>query len=286
MTGQFDQQRLFDPGPEDTTPSFYRRMNRELNPIEGAFKPMSGWPNAAHERFAGKADSGNTTNENHLPMFMSAREIQDKYQPLDGDRQDANDYREGSATGRSYLTGGVVQNYPRREFNSAGGFGTVQNTDRNYTRSSREESDDELWDRKYGEATMDRDDYMEEVRGAPGSARYDRPGGGETRASGTWRDTWKGPSRTDNTPHKTQTYEPFEQVYGGGESIRDAVIREGVKSPLSLGRQFGSMGKPMIAGGHHRIAVMARERPDELMPVMHHESVRAAQQRSPYWKYT
>ena len=40
-----------------------------------------------------------------LPMFMSAGEIMQKYQPLEGDRQSAYDVREGELTNRSRMTG-------------------------------------------------------------------------------------------------------------------------------------------------------------------------------------
>lgn len=284
MTGQFDQQRLFDPGPEDTTPSFYRRMNREMNPIPGSFKPMSGWPNVAHERFATKADSGNTTDESHLPMFMSAREIMDKYQANSGDLQDSEDERYGEATGREVRTDGGW-NFERRSWEGSPSKGFQQRTpnpDRRYMRGEKKETHEQLWNRKYEEATLDRDDYEEEVHSREASKRYDRPGGGETRASGTWRSTWA--QDTDN-PRRTNSYVPFEQVWNGGESIRDSVLRVGVKSPISLGRQFGDQGKPMIAGGHHRLAVMARERPDTLMPVSHHQDIDEAQS-NPHWRYT
>ena len=47
-------------------------------------------------------------------------------------------------------------------------------------------------------------------------------------------------------------------------------IRErGVEMPVMLATETqGRMGKPNIAGGHHRVAVMNNLNPDQLMPVM------------------
>lgn len=277
------QPRLFDPGP--TVPSFHTRMANEGNPVPGSFKINEGWQNSAHRSFAAKADTGNTTDESHLPMFMSARQIMDKYQPLDADRQGVEDYRDNTATGRSRLTGGGT-NWERRTWTGTPRHGYRQHTpatDRRYSRSETVETDEQLWDRKYDEASLSRDEYEAEVHGKWASPRYDRPGGGETRASGTWRSKW---ATDTDTPRKTQTYEPFDPAGEGGASIMESVLKEGVKAPVSLSTtQFGSQGLPQIVGGHHRLAVMGREKPDTLLPVSHHEDIHSAQ-RNPNWKYT
>lgn len=62
-------------------------------------------------------------------------------------------------------------------------------------------------------------------------------------------------------------------------SLKDSILDEGVKNPVSLQPKhlYGAGGpKPMIVGGHHRIAVMAKHRPDDLMPVNIDESASAA----------
>ena len=46
-----------------------------------------------------------------------------------------------------------------------------------------------------------------------------------------------------------------------------------MEHPVHLGTQFGSQGKPQIVGGHHRIAAALETRPDDLIPVVHHEDI-------------
>jgi hypothetical protein len=53
--------------------------------------------------------------------------------------------------------------------------------------------------------------------------------------------------------------------------LAQSIIDKGVKKPVSLGTRIGESEKPQIVGGHHRIAVMAEEAPNELMPVIHYE---------------
>ena len=51
--------------------------------------------------------------------------------------------------------------------------------------------------------------------------------------------------------------------------------RKGVENPISLQadpKKTGSLGKPEILGGHHRVAAMEYLRPDELMPVEHFDN--------------
>jgi hypothetical protein len=139
-----------------------------------------------------------------LPMFMSAREIKEQYQPLDADRYGAtgtNARTTRSSGGGEYATARTWQEHHTRR--TTGGS-------KLYLAGEGIESDEQLWERKAEEA----DDY------------------------------------------------------GLANDIRE----EGVQKPVSLGRQFGEMGKPQVVGGHHRIAVMGEEAPDELMPVLHYES--------------
>lgn len=59
--------------------------------------------------------------------------------------------------------------------------------------------------------------------------------------------------------------------------VRRSVLKEGVKTPVSLEdpvatqayRAYEPLHQPQIYGGHHRIAVMAKKRPDDLIPVAH-----------------
>ena len=61
-----------------------------------------------------------------------------------------------------------------------------------------------------------------------------------------------------------------------GDYLADHIAEHGIENPVSLQADpwvTGSLGKPAILAGHHRIAVMETERPDELMPVEHYNSV-------------
>ena len=56
--------------------------------------------------------------------------------------------------------------------------------------------------------------------------------------------------------------------------LHRSVLKDGVKHPVAL--QAGG-ADPLIMGGHHRIEVMSRNRPDALMPVEHFEDFWDAQ---------
>jgi hypothetical protein len=54
--------------------------------------------------------------------------------------------------------------------------------------------------------------------------------------------------------------------------MRDHIMSGGDVPPVHLTTEHpGIEGKNMIAGGHHRIAVGLYERPDALIPVLHHK---------------
>jgi len=162
-----------------------------------------------------------------LPMFMSARDIQHQYQPLDADR--LGGYEDEHAN-------------PHTTWSSSGGNNPTQRNWRGETRRSQGgskmhdrypalESDQELWNRKAEEA--------------------------------------------------------------GDYGLHEDIMEHGVQKPVSLGQQFGNSGKPQVVGGHHRIAVMGEESPDELMPVLHFKSFGDARMQGANaekgrggWKYT
>jgi hypothetical protein len=71
-----------------------------------------------------------------------------------------------------------------------------------------------------------------------------------------------------------------DHAAGDSRSLRDALLQDGVKNPISLQadqEQTGSHWKPEILGGHHRVAVMSEHKPDVLMPVEHFEDINDAQ---------
>ena len=129
-----------------------------------------------------------------LPMFLSAREIRSTYRALDADRHDVIDDWEADHE------------------------------------TTRPETDDELFDRKYDDA-IDKDEI-----------------GAET-----------GPNSRS--------------------SLRDHLLEHGVHNPVSLelpGQSLSGL-KPQILGGHHRVAVMSKHKPDALIPVEHHTDRNAAE---------
>jgi hypothetical protein len=236
-------------------------------------------------RFSGKGEQ--------LKMFMTPKEIHEKYQPLDGDREDVynEDGRTGESTMRPRSTGGGRNdtNYNAgkvHDGNSALGWGDYANkTNGIYTRDinatakmnadysrrskgSSDETDEQLWDRKYEEAEYDR----------RASITVPRTGGSSSSSSSgiSWGREASGPPASPGFRK--------EEV-----SLAEAINREGIKSPIRLGNQFGSMGKPQIVGGHHRLAVATRDMPNTLIPVLHDEDIhdaRSPQNRKAGFGYT
>lgn len=229
------------------------RFNRSGKPIQPAGKPEQ------------------------LKMFMSAREIESGWQPLDGDREEG--YMTKTRSGGT-LTGSVYDE--DREIDSGAGYhpkyGTPGGRDRAYTadpdkkdpRGGRAlsnkrvyvevpESDDDLWNRKLDEAYNDRE--IPAKRGNSYTMRSRTTGG------------------RSNNPMGTQTANTYGQPQGAhwrhddATSLGESIERTGVQKPIHLGRTVGSMGKPEIVGGHHRMAVMRHLNPDQVMPVLHHTDI-------------
>lgn len=134
--------------------------------------------------------------QQQLPMFMSARDIKEQYQPLPGDR------------------GEVTHLDPNRD---------------DLRLVFRDETDEEFWDRK-----------AEEAADIPTSTREG---------------------------YTTDLY----------SDIQDRGVQHPVHLSAMSQRRREHFGKDMVVGGHHRIAVMDEDRPDDLMPVLHHESIITAQ---------
>lgn len=68
-----------------------------------------------------------------------------------------------------------------------------------------------------------------------------------------------------------------------GPNLFEQVESEGVKYPVHLGTQFGSLGKPQIVGGHHRIQASHEVRPGQVIPVLHHYGIDQAKRGSGPW---
>lgn len=99
-------------------------------------------------------------------------------------------------------------------------------------------------------------------------------------------DDWDAVPETYRPEHDDELFERKydEAVFnddhtpGDRRSLRDAIVDDGVKNPVSLQVPdlTGSMGKPQILGGHHRVAVMEAEKPHALMPVEHFRGTQEA----------
>lgn len=59
------------------------------------------------------------------------------------------------------------------------------------------------------------------------------------------------------------------QSYDGKTSLYESIKREGIKTPLSIGRSpFES--KPILVDGHHRLAVSRHLNPNQFLPLEYH----------------
>lgn len=247
------------------------------------------------------------TEAHQLPMFMSAREIQTQYQPLEGDRQSAYDWREGEPTGRAFTTEGQanapIKSADRRWLERRG----LESGHTHY-RTEHDETDAQVWDRKLNEAMLPHYEYREvhEGFGATGSAKtpgYETlmehssaPWGPRSSAgTGTWEshqqkvDEWVG-QRQDEARmqrHEADQWSLHERLHAamqpGGEGYTSVVH-------LGTGGPHGQSDKPMVFGAHHRIASMADIDPDRLLPVLHHRQFSEARsttaKQNPAWRYS
>lgn len=101
--------------------------------------------------------------------------------------------------------------------------------------------------------------------GSPNYMRADEPGV-YTRSTHALQGEYAHPE-TDEQLYQRKLGEA-QRRSSGGRSLQDRIKSEGVLTPVALGELTNAAGKPMIAGGHHRLAVMSHLNPDQLMPVM------------------
>jgi hypothetical protein len=88
-----------------------------------------------------------------------------------------------------------------------------------------------------------------------------------------------GDLETDDDLFDRKHWESQTMKHLNGDYLADHIAEHGVENPVSLQAdpwKTGSLGKPAILAGHHRIAVMETSRPDELMHVEHYNSVAEA----------
>ena len=86
-------------------------------------------------------------------------------------------------------------------------------------------------------------------------------------------DPWHGDFEDDYETSDELWDRKYQEATLGKEPTLDKqVLREGVKRPVALevvDPWWHGDKKPEIMGGHHRIEIMARHKPDALMPVEH-----------------
>jgi len=239
-----------------------------------------------------------TSKPQQLAGFMSQRQIMRKYQPLDADRQEFWDPREGAPTNRKFTTIGN-ENPKIRTSDRAAPF--LQRQDQSavaksthYRDFGQTESLGMMMDRKLEESQMPYDEYRE----AHG-------GGGDTMATPSIEEMWDSPSapqpQTGHTDtHDWHMHEYMENKMSEHHMRRQSSLYEDVAHSMRPGGegftgivhlatgQFGSAGKPQIAGAHHRLAILGEVAPDRLLPVIHHEKMGEARhgKSAEYFKYT
>jgi hypothetical protein len=234
-----------------------------------------------------------------LKMFMTPAEIHQEYQPLDADRYDRETYQpySGSSTYHSPAVRGQAQTY-----DTAGNM--MWRTQGGSKYGEVPESDEELWERKRNEAYGEDDEYGYEAklvggsssRWSGGTPHYH--GGGtptadlstrqrEARSSAQSEALRSAPQFRKSQMAPSYWTESSERYHEGtpGTTLGESIEAEGVKSPIRLGQTIGSMGKPEIVGGHHRLAVATQVNPHQFVPVLHHTDIFEAKS-NPAYKYT
>lgn len=221
-----------------------------------------------------------------LPMFMSAREVMHQYQPLDADRQDFYDPREGEPTARSETTGGKpnarLSTYDKKE-----GFAkhAAQTGDTHYRQYGHSETDEQLWSRKLNESQMPYSEYAEHHGG--GMAEERTPGWNslvnrssapkmpdwDKAGTGTWEEAEQ--NQASYVQRKQEEHHEGREFGSLHETLSEAMQPGGVgfTGHVHLGSQFGESGKRQIVGAHHRIAAMEDIDPERMLPVVHHKSI-------------
>jgi hypothetical protein len=240
-------------------------------------------------------------------MFMTPREIMTRYQPLEGDRHELADPRGGEVTQRSRNTGGMpnyrVRTNERSNLANIHGWGTDTKGEATHFRGdiSGMETDEQLWARKLHESKMSPGEYWDQRH--PDQERkppeyeeiVERPSAPQLSYSAYDRagtDTLE-QNYMDLDEYAGKVIDKWRVHMETGPSLHDTMRTEGFQNIAHLSTQFGTQGKPMLAGTHHRLAALndltgapredfigppSPNRADQLIPVLHHASVNAAQE--------
>ena len=107
-----------------------------------------------------------------------------------------------------------------------------------------------------------------------------------TGHTGTWEDRQQDLGEYVQRKQDEYRYEQEDTSLHGMLSHAMRPGGEGFTGHVHLSTQFGTSGKPQVAGAHHRIASMADIDPERLLPVVHHKSMTAARGGFAEHKYT
>jgi hypothetical protein len=92
-----------------------------------------------------------------------------------------------------------------------------------------------------------------------GGINFVHPEGGYSRA----------PKRTKAPPETDEQLYSRKRTEAEETGLATSIAQHGVQVPIALGQTESPSGRPSLAGGHHRVAVMAHLSPDQLLPVTH-----------------
>lgn len=307
---QFEQPEL--PGMPQERVKPETSMQYKLRQVRSGVGASGGYHGKALQRFESlPAESRTPTDSFHRPgdqlkMFMTPREIEREWQPLDADRDEVygetfgtNDSRAGESTKRAFRTDDVPNVYMGRtpKTEQPTGWSRVvhrpkyQRPDIDYPSSygGDMETDEQLWDRKYEEATGFSPKGQHALYGGNADAtKYKDNHGRVTTSSAHW--TTKTGSTSGHRSETLVTHErlPGQVDDGAHNSMVDSIIHEGIKSPIRLGLNYGQNDMPQLAGGHHRMSVARVHSPDQFAPVLYHKDIHEARSRNTQhsYKYT
>jgi len=180
-----------------------------------------------------------------LSMFMTPRQIMEDYSPLDGDRHEV----------------------------------PIRN-DSDFT---RDEYDEEVWERKAEEASMPRGEYRREMgieRRGTNTSFFDKLERGELGTGVPYRTGHTSTFEAEDAEWMDNKYTEFSEkrTRESETSLVDSIRESGVEMPVRV-------GPTQVTGGHHRIAAAHSINPDMLIPVLH-EPKDMPIRSNPAYKYT
>lgn len=169
-----------------------------------------------------------------LRMFMSAHEITQQYAPNEADRK-----WHGTDFGVREAIGGAYKREETTGFGRVTGRGQRTNSGINFVNPN---GPGYLRGPKRVKAEAETDEQM-----------YARK---HSEAVNTKRAKVTGVGRTRSIP-----------------TLAEDIAQHGVQQPIALGQHESPSGRPSVAGGHHRLAVMQHLNPHQLLPVVHVKDV-------------